>query len=42
MPLQCVAPVISSQDARIERPDARLRILVIDDHPANLLLMHNS
>lgn len=41
MPLQCVAPVKSrSQDAsNIERPDARLRILVIDDHPANLLLI---
>ncbi|MDH0647345.1 transporter substrate-binding domain-containing protein [Pseudomonas sp. GD03858] len=41
MPLQRVDPVDSPLPAStgIERPDTRLRILVIDDHPANLLLM---
>ncbi|WP_194787846.1 ATP-binding protein [Pseudomonas sp. UFMG81] len=41
MPVQRVAPVASSPllASAIERPDGRLKVLVIDDHPANLLLM---
>lgn len=41
MPLQRVAPPPDSvvQPPHIEAPDTRLRVLVIDDHPANLLLM---
>ncbi|HGM5582018.1 TPA: transporter substrate-binding domain-containing protein [Pseudomonas putida] len=41
MPLQRVAapPQSVVQPPHIEVPDTRLRVLVIDDHPANLLLM---
>ncbi|WP_252090387.1 transporter substrate-binding domain-containing protein [Pseudomonas sp. MWU13-3659] len=41
MPLHCVAPVepLPRMATNIEQPDARLKTLVIDDHPANLLLM---
>lgn len=41
MPLQRVAPPPDSvvQPPHIEAPDTRLRVLVIDDHPANLQLM---
>ncbi|MDF9616567.1 transporter substrate-binding domain-containing protein [Pseudomonas entomophila] len=41
MPLQCVDPVeqLPRMATDIVQPDARLKTLVIDDHPANLLLM---
>ncbi|QVM89886.1 transporter substrate-binding domain-containing protein [Pseudomonas entomophila] len=41
MPLQCVAPAepLPRMATDIVQPDARLKTLVIDDHPANLLLM---
>jgi len=41
MPLQRVGatPAQGLDTAEIEPPDPRLRVLVIDDHPANLLLM---
>lgn len=41
MPLQCVdAPPPQALGAEdVERPDPHLNVLVIDDHPANLLLM---
>ena len=41
MPLRCVDPVerLPRLATDIEQPDVRLKILVIDDHPANLLLM---
>ncbi|WP_443201111.1 transporter substrate-binding domain-containing protein [Pseudomonas sp. DVZ24] len=41
MPLQCVDPVTPQprSPTEIPQPDQQLRILVIDDHPANLLLM---
>lgn len=41
MPLQQVESVlpVGPEEPKVEVPDARLRILVIDDHPANLLLM---
>ncbi|CAK16484.1 transporter substrate-binding domain-containing protein [Pseudomonas entomophila] len=41
MPLRCVDPEepLPRMAADIEQPDTRMKILVIDDHPANLLLM---
>jgi len=41
MPLQCVEPVAAPPRpmAQFLPPNKQLRILVIDDHPANLLLM---
>lgn len=41
MPLQCVAPPMEAAPLipEVEAPVARLKALVIDDHPANLLLM---
>ncbi|NIF18263.1 transporter substrate-binding domain-containing protein [Pantoea sp. Cy-639] len=41
MPLHRVDAVEASPlfSSELERPDPRLRILVVDDHPANLLLM---
>jgi two-component system sensor histidine kinase EvgS len=40
VPLQAVDPVPEPESAvRIETPDARLRVLVVDDHPANVILM---
>ncbi|MBI6897063.1 transporter substrate-binding domain-containing protein [Pseudomonas putida] len=41
MPLQCIEPVaaLPRPATEILQPDRQLRILVIDDHPANLLLM---
>ena len=41
MPLQCIEPfpVSIEQEPRLYTPNLHLRVLVIDDHPANLLLM---
>lgn len=41
MPLQCVAAPMEATPLipEVEAPVARLNVLVIDDHPANLLLM---
>ncbi|MBJ9977237.1 transporter substrate-binding domain-containing protein [Pseudomonas sp. S75] len=41
MPLQCVQALPRSfeQAPHVDAPDKRLKVLVIDDHPANLLLM---
>ena len=41
MPLRCVDPEepLPRMATDIEQPDTRMKILVIDDHPANLLLM---
>ncbi|WP_438284602.1 transporter substrate-binding domain-containing protein [Pseudomonas alabamensis] len=40
VPLQAVDPVREPEPVtRIETPDARLRVLVVDDHPANVMLM---
>ena len=41
MPLRCVDPQepLPRMATDIEQPDTRMKILVIDDHPANLLLM---
>ncbi|MBV4503680.1 transporter substrate-binding domain-containing protein [Pseudomonas sp. BW13M1] len=41
MPLQCIEPAaaLPRPATEILQPDRQLRILVIDDHPANLLLM---
>jgi two-component system, NarL family, sensor histidine kinase EvgS len=41
MPLHCIDPseTVTQLDSDIARPDSHLRILVVDDHPANLLLM---
>ena len=40
VPLQAVEPVLAPEPVvRIETPDARLRVLVVDDHPANVMLL---
>ena len=40
LPLQCVDAAPSpARQPDVQAPDRRLRVLVIDDHPANLLLM---
>ncbi|MBA1193163.1 MAG: putative two-component sensor/response regulator protein [Pseudomonas sp.] len=40
VPLQAVEPASAPDPVvRIETPDARLRVLVVDDHPANVLLL---
>ncbi|WP_434771984.1 transporter substrate-binding domain-containing protein [Pseudomonas entomophila] len=40
VPLQATEPVHAPEPVvRIDTPDARLRVLVVDDHPANVMLL---